>query len=246
MRPVVLVPLLCLLASSPAALATDQTRAIIAKAIQAHGGKEAVQKLKAMTWKADGTMIFGNNKQPYQATYYWQAPDKFRFDMAVNLGGNAGTFTVIVNGDRGWEKFGDRTRVMDGRSLKGLRQTCYMIYLSTLAPLLDPSLQISAVSELQRDGRTLVGIKVGHDRFNDVSLYFDRDTGLLAMARTTIFTNLLGRETEQESLYEDYTKANGRVYFKRLVIQFDGKPVMIEKMGETKISDRLPAKLFEQ
>src|SRR6185436_14361055 len=83
-----------------------ELRAIINKAIKAHGGAEKLGQFKAVTAKWTG-------KHKVENMFYWDAvrtvkyemPDKIRFDYEVMNPNNNTTFafTRVVNGKKGWQ-----------------------------------------------------------------------------------------------------------------------------------------------
>src|SRR5262249_8529787 len=56
----------------------DQVRAVIEKAIQAHGGEEKLTKVKAVRAKSKGTIHFGGASSPYTNAESWQLPDRIK------------------------------------------------------------------------------------------------------------------------------------------------------------------------
>src|SRR5262245_54090422 len=82
-----------------------EARAIIDKAIKAHGGADKLSQFKAVSAKWTG-------KHKVENMFYWDAvyvvtyemPDKIRFDFDVaNPAGGGFAFSRIVNGKKGWQ-----------------------------------------------------------------------------------------------------------------------------------------------
>ncbi len=111
--------ILCLLGAFGIVLTTlatsradDQAdaRAIVAKAIKAAGGEEALAKFNASTFKETGTYYGMGDGLPYTGKYAVQYPHQFKMEIE-------GVFMIVLNGDKGWMVMNGETREMTADEL---------------------------------------------------------------------------------------------------------------------------------
>src|SRR4051794_26575345 len=148
-------------------------RAIIDKAIQAAGGEAKLARFKAHTWTEKGTYYGMGDGLPYTGRYAVQYPDRFSMEIE-------GFFKMVLDGDHGWVKSGGDTMEMTKEQLAEHQENHYGGYVTTLLPLKDKAFTLTALPDEKVDGRPAAGVKVSHKGHRDVSLYFDKQTGLLA------------------------------------------------------------------
>ncbi len=239
-----LIGLVVILAALSSAQAQDDARAIIDKAIKAYGGEEKLAKFKAETWKAKGIFHGFGMKVPYTCDYAFLRPDKFRFVMHMELGGQKMDLTVAFDGKQAWEKSGDRLQDMAKDKQAEFEHTIYMINLSQLLPLKDKAFTLTALGESKVGDRPALGVKVASKGRRDVSLFFDKETGLLVKTETRVMDEFTNKEVTQETFMSDYKEINGLKYFGKMTIKRDGKLFLEEEFSDQKSLDKLDEKLF--
>jgi len=124
-----------LLVSAGASRAADEPAALVDKAIKAQGREELLAKTKLEQWKAKGTLHAFGMKSPYVGDYAFASPDKFRFDITADFGGQKNTFTAATDGTTNWEKSGDMVREMEKKKGDAVQHTVYVMSVSQLLPL---------------------------------------------------------------------------------------------------------------
>src|SRR5438874_1667629 len=84
--------------------ADDAGRAVVEKAIQAHGGADKVAKLRVMRIKVEGTMSLapGPPDVPFVIEDWWQMPDQYKTISRFELGGKKVSQTQAIDGQSGW------------------------------------------------------------------------------------------------------------------------------------------------
>jgi hypothetical protein len=157
----------------------EEARDIIDKGIAALGGPKALETQKAMTWKVKGTFHAFGAPIPYTADYAFKFPNKLRFDMAMNAQGQEMKMTVLYNGQKGWEIALGQEQEMTETKRKETHHMVHAMSVSMLLPLADKAYRLTSLGDSQDGGRTLVGVKVSREGERDVSLFFDKATGLL-------------------------------------------------------------------
>jgi hypothetical protein len=215
-------------------LADDQAdaRSLVARAIRAAGGEEKLAGYQGQTWKEKATYFGAGAGEQYEATYTAAWPDKLRVEI--------GDFTLVVNGDKGWVKIKGDTRDMTREELDEHREGVYTVWVTSLVPLADKEFQLSILGERKVGNRPAGGVKVSRKGHFDVSLYFDKETGLLALSETRYKEARTGKEVHQETTFSGYKDVSGIKSPTKISIKRDGKPVVeatielkhIEKPGE--------------
>ncbi len=235
-----------LLALGHGVRADDQANAVIDKAIEAHGGEATLAKLKAETWKTKGAMAGG--KMAYTADYAFMAPDRFRFIMNADFGGNKIQLLVITDGKQAWERSGFTLSEMQKPKLDGFKHQVYTMWLCSLAPLKDKEFKLASLGESKRGNQEVVGVKVSRPGQRDVTLFFDKQTGLLAGNESRVLDEFSGfkKEVSHEVFVSDYKVLDGRKYFTKIVIKQDGKVLIEEELSDQKSLEKLDDKLFTE
>jgi hypothetical protein len=218
----------------------DAARAVIEKALKAQGGEEKLAKFKSHTWKNKGTWYGMGDGVPYTANYAVAWPDKFRFEV------EGGFMTVVVDGDKGWMQAMGETREMSKEELAQQKEDMYAGHVTTLAPLLkDKEYKLAFTGEAKVENKSAIGLKVSHADRPDVTLYFDKDSGLLVKSeRKTKVPEEGGKEVTQENLYGDYQDVEGAKVSMKITILRDGKKYIEGENFDIKPVDKHDDKTF--
>jgi hypothetical protein len=229
------------------AKADDDAKAIVEKAIKAHGGAEKLSKIKAQQWKGTGKMMMGGTAQPYACDYKVMAPDKVRFDMAMDAGGQKIALAVATNGQLAWEQSGDMLRDMAKDKQKEFHHTVYAMHLGRLLPLRESAYTLANAGLHKYGNQVLVGVKVSKPGQRDVTLYFDNKTFLLTKMISKVLDEFQNnKEVEQDVAYLNYRDKDGMKVFDKMVIVRDGKEFITEEFSEQKVVNDMDAKIFEK
>ena len=95
-------------------------KAVIDKAIKAHGGEANLTKYKAATWKGKGTYHGQGQAIPFSAEWFSQPPGQHTVRVEAEANGMKFMFIEVVNGDKGWSKAGEELKEMGRCPLVGL------------------------------------------------------------------------------------------------------------------------------
>jgi hypothetical protein len=216
-------------------------KAVIDKAIKAHGGLDNLKKYAAQVAKAKGKFYGMGDGIDYTSETSFQAPNKLR--ILVDAGGFK--FVQIVDGDKGWMDVNGEVSEMNKEFLEEARHELHAMNVSRLFPLLEDGYKLSALGEVKVDGKPAVGVKVEHKGFRDVNLFFDKDSGLLVkMERRGKDVMAGGTEYTAEELLSDYKKVDGLEVPYKVLINRDGKKFVESEVTEVKVAEKLDAKVF--
>ena len=233
-----LLPLLSavLLLGPSARAADDDIKAILTKAIKAHGGEKAMSKYKATRSKAKGKLVIPDvGEAEFTQEVSMMLPDKFKESMELDFGGNKVQIVTIANGDKlSIEAAGKEVPLTDG--IKGaMKEAQQVMKASGLLPLLrDKGFELSNLGEIKVEGKPAVGIRVSSKGKKDLSLYFDKKTGLLAKVERRAIEPTSGKEYTEERIVLEYNKPNklGIPTPKKVLVKQDGKKFMEAEVTE--------------
>ncbi|MGH7224772.1 MAG: hypothetical protein ACRELF_16235, partial [Gemmataceae bacterium] len=171
MRTRLLPGLALLLLAAPDLIAAEDARAIIEKAIQAHGGEAKLARLKAVVSKAKGTVKLGSEVAFTRETV-WQWPDHLK--SVVKLASDPPTTLVeTIAGDERWSRRDGKPHPLAGAKWDELRAQAHVRRLLLLTPLLHDNIyELSALEKIRIDDRPALGVRVVCPGERDVKLYF--------------------------------------------------------------------------
>lgn len=213
----------------------EAARRMVTRAVRAAGGELTLARYGARTWKEKATYHGAGSDEHYEASYSAEWPDRFKVEI--------GEFTMVVNGDKGWVKSRGDTREMTRAEMEEHTEGIYSVWVQSLVPLKNEEFTLSMLDGVTVGGRPTDGIKVSRQGHFDVNLYFDRETGLLAMSKTRFKEAPSGREVEQETLFSGYKDVSGLMSPTRVSIKRDGKRV-VESLVEFSHVERLDERVF--
>jgi outer membrane lipoprotein-sorting protein len=220
------------------ARANDEAGAVIDKAIKAAGGAENLAKMKAQTWKEKGTYYGMGNGLPYSGVYAIQFPGQFRMEIQ-------GIFTIVVDGDKGWVKAGENAMDMEKEQIDEYRESNHAGHLTMLLPLKSKKYTLTSTGETKVNNLTAVGVKISHAGHRDVTLYFDKETGLLVKSATKVKDMEGSKEmVDQESFLSNHKEVDGVKVPMKLVIKRQGKLYLEAENEDVKLVGKLDAKVF--
>ncbi|MBY0457422.1 MAG: hypothetical protein K2V38_08805 [Gemmataceae bacterium] len=221
-------------------------KAVVEKALTATGRK-ATDKDLAQTWKDKGTLSALGVKMTYTADWAFQSPDQYRFALKGEFGGAALTLLVVVSGEKAWESDGQKARPVTGEKLDYVRGEAYQMWVTSLAPLVtEKGFTLATAKGKDVGGKPTAGVKVTRDKKPAVTLYFDKESGLLVKSETTVKDEFQQwKEVLDEAFYEDYKEVGGRKVFTKLRVVRDGKPLIESALSDQQTSEKLDPKLFE-
>lgn len=222
------------------ALAQDDAKAVVRKAIDAHGGSQLLDKYPAAKVRSKGTMTFLGQMVPFESTATYQMPDKMKEVQTVQVAGIKKNVTQL--------QVGDQVRIMlDGVEMKiedkdkpKYRQMIYVQNLYRLTPLLDDkTCKLSLVEDKTVSDRTAHGVKATAEGRQDVIFYFDKGTNMLVKTQRTGFDQT-GAEAPMEEVFSVYKDVKGYMYPSKTTVYLRGK-----KFLESEVIEFLPLERFE-
>ena len=238
MRHLVLPLLFVILVIGPAARAADDdVKAVLVKAIKAHGGKEALTKYKGIRSKAKGKIDFpGVGEIDFTQETNMMQPDKFKEVMEMEIAGNKIEVVSMANGNKITIEAAGKDVAITDDIKTAIKEAQYMIKASRWTSLLeDKAYELSHLGEAKVEGKASVGVRVASKGQKDLNYYFDKKTGLLAKVERRATDASSGKEYTEERIVTEYNKPNklGVPTPKKVLVKRDGKKFMEAEVLET-------------
>jgi hypothetical protein len=161
-------------------------RALIDKAIAAHGGEAKLAKFPAQTLKGTGK-YYGMGEAIDYTVEVASHNQKFRFGMDMKVMSFDLKIVVAVNGEKGWEKVNDDVKDIPADELAEHKEHMHSEAVASLLPLKkDKGYQLSLIGDVQVGDQAAVGVRVAKKGHRDVSLFFDKAKGHLVKSEYLI------------------------------------------------------------
>lgn len=223
-----------LLGGAAGALAQEEARALVERAVKAHGGAEALGRIRAEKVKFKGTLVVQGHTTPFVAETLMQLPSKYKHIIETNNGGDKHTIVQIINGNKVSITVDGRAIQADPAQLAEIRSGLELERAKRLLPLLDDkSYQLAVQEEIKVNDRPAVGVRVTGRGRKEMRLYFDKEYGLLVRAE-----NRLGdgksKEVRQHFFFGDFKDIGGYKRATKIRAFRDGRQIMEAEMLDAK------------
>jgi hypothetical protein len=213
--------LLAILAVTNRGNSEDSAKAIVEKAIVAHGGFEKLSKYPAMRQSATGVIFFDGIEVRASSNALWQLPSEFWVELSTGTLDHRSTVTRVLNGTEAWEVLDGKVRELKGVELDSMKDGVYQCYLESLVPLVnDKQVNLRVIPDEIVSDKRAHGVRVSVNGHNDRELFFDVQSALLVKCRC----RLVGRGAAvSEMFYSDYKPVNGLMEPMKLVLKTNGE-----------------------
>ena len=153
---------------------------------------------------------------------------------------------TVLNGDKGWRKFGDNKMDLDEDALANEKRRVYLqVIPSLLMPLKEKGFKLEAVAEEKVGDKPAAGIKVTGPDGKDFTLYFDKESGLPVKLVAKV-VGFRGDEFTQETTYKDYKEFDGIKKATKAESKRDGEDFIKSEITEFKVLDKVDPKTFSE
>jgi hypothetical protein len=215
----------------------DDSRALINKAIKARVGSGKLPTIKALQIKAKGK-AYGDMEVALTLDVSVQPPDKQKVVVEIEVNNMNFTLTQVINGKKGWKRFGDKTEALDEDEMKEVAQKRHVEQVTGLLDLKEKSYKLSPLGEMKVKDRDAVGVQVTKKGFRDVNLYLDKKTHVLLKAEYRAIADFSKKEVTQEKFFLEYKDlGDGFKVPSKLEIHNDGKKAADVEVTETTLLD---------
>jgi hypothetical protein len=221
---------------------------LIEKAIKAQGGEAGLTKFKAITLKGSGKFYGLGEGVPFTGEWTFQPPKQSHVNIEITVNDMKFTMTRVVNGDKGWIRFMNKTEAMSKEVLAEEKERLYVNSISTLAPLLDKAFKLEPVGEVKVGDRPAWGVRVSSKGHRDVNFYFDKKDGLLLKTEFTVkdIENNSDTEINTEVFYSNYKDMDGAKRALSVTIKRDGKDFVEATFSEINPQEKVDDSVFAE
>ena len=220
--------------------------AVLDKAIKALGGEEKLKKVGATSWKSKLTFSFNGNTNKVTAQAIVQGLEHYRTEFEGEFGGTPVKGVTVLNGDKGWRRFGDNKSDMDDDAVANEKRQVYLLVIpSQLIPLKGTGFKLEGVAEVKVADKPAAGIKATGPDGKDFTLYFDKASGLPVKLVAKV-VGFQGDPFTQETTYTDYKEFDGIKRATKAESKRDGEDFIKSEMTEFKILDKVDPKTFSE
>jgi hypothetical protein len=234
---------LILTVGGPARAEDDaKAKAVLDKAIEAHGGVAELKKLHSVLQKMKGTIHVMGMDIPFTGDFY-ESGERIRVEIEIDVNGMKFPVINVVNKDKGWTKVMDKTMELDKDKIAEGREQLYVAKVVTLAPLKNKGYTVSLVGDDKVGSTEVTVLRVTRKDHRDVSLFFDKKTNLLLKSESRVKDDMSGQEVNEERLYSDYND-KGLRQPKKLAIKRDGKAFIEAEVTEMKTDEKFDDSTF--
>jgi len=242
-------PLAAALIVSAAVRADDaaDAKAVIERAIKARGDKPGATP-GVTTWKEKITLDAAGLPLDLDTEWTIQVPDKLRLQLTVAVQGLTIDLLVILNGEKLWFLVNGQVQEAAPPQLSEMLGEMNRTWATSLTPLLaGDEFQLATAKEKTVNGKPAAGVAVRNGKRPIVTLYFDKETGLLAKREATV-KGLSGDDKEvlEEAVVSDYKEAGGRKYHTKVVVTRDGEPFYRSEVSMPRAVEKPDPKLFDK
>lgn len=220
--------ILAVAVAAPAA-AADDPKAVIAKAVAAHGGAAAVDKYAGQRAEFKGTVSLGGMDAEMTGRFVRAFPDKERLTATLTVGGMEVPLVQVTDGKTARQTVaGNPVPQDDGRTADARLGTYSALLAARLTPLLKAGgpFTLKPGPAATVDDRPAVGVVVEHAAYKPITLHFDTATGRLVKL-TRPGRDADGNEVERETVFADHKAVNGVLLPHTVTTSAGGKTVSV-------------------
>jgi hypothetical protein len=201
-------------------------RDIVDQAIKAHGGADALGKIRAIHYKAKGKFgLLGGISMTLETFFLF--PDKFKNVIEAEVNNKNVSVVQVFDGKNFWMNAqGKPIPLNDEKFVNEVKENIYLERMGMLVPLTGKEVQLSDLGTVKIDGQDARGVRASVKGRRDINFHFDSKTFLLVKSEYRAFDPLAGKEVNTEKYFSDYKKSGGINRPRRMTLRQDGKEVM--------------------
>ncbi|MGL4552095.1 MAG: hypothetical protein ACRC33_13020 [Gemmataceae bacterium] len=228
---------LSLLLLAPAGAFGQEPRAVIARAIDAHGGHHRLAEARADRVRLRGYYFLGTGSVGFTNEMTLQLPEQFK--SVVTMTDPPHVIVHALDGVHASTTIDGKPAAVNPATLAQLRQTIALDQAMRLVPLLtDKAVTLTALGEFTVEGRAAHGVGVRRGGQRELKLYFDKVSALM-LASEHQLDGPDGRPVVQQARYAGHRDAGGHVRPGTVTVFRDGKKVMQAELVEARRVERI-------
>jgi len=220
-------------------------KAVIRKAIEAHGGEKALNKLQGGSSKFKGTMQIAGLEANVKGESFFQKPDRMKSILNLEIMNKEIVITQVYDGKKFWvSTAGNTMEIKDEKILNEVKESLLVEGAGSFSAFLEKPYELNAVGEVKVKGKDAICIRITKKGQRDFSLFFDKKTFLVVKSEMRAYDAMSGQEVTQEKFVTDYQLKEGLKVAKRVEIHKDGKLFMDIEVTEVQVVEKLDDAIF--
>lgn len=238
--------LACALVGGVRADDANAVKELLAKVTTAYGGAEKAAKLQAVTLKGKATASESGADITFSFDISVQGLDSIKMDAEVSAGGQTHRIIMVVHGDKGWAHNAteNKTEEAPKEVVPMVRQFLTALRAASLPQGLNlKDIQLAHGGEGKVNDTEAVILRIARKEFNDITLYFDKKSGLPLKSETRV-KEPTGTEFNLEFFYSNIKKIDGVPHPHRVKMTRDGKDLAEIEFSEIKLAQKFDASTF--
>jgi len=221
-------------------------RAIIEKAIKAHGGEKVLSKFTAAHSRSKGKIHLGAGLD-FTSEEDVQLPDKYRSAVMLDVNGMNITITQVFNGTKGWIDAMGNVMELDDKTTAEIKEILHASRVGNLVDVLqNKKFKLAPLGEIKVKDKDAVGVRVSFEGKRDVNVFFDKTSGLLLKTEGRGLDPVSKQEVNQEKFFADYHDVDGRKTPRKVEVHNDGKIFVEAEILEIKLLEKLDDSTFKR
>lgn len=172
--------------------------------------------------------------------------ERFKSEVEGEFNGNKFRVATVVDGDKGWRKFGDNAMPLDGDALANERRSIYLqVGGTTVLPLKGKGFKAELSGEEKVADKPASVVKFTGPDGKDFKIAFDKETGLPVRLSATV-AGFMGEDYLQETYYKDYKEFGGIKRATRTEVRRDGEKFLDQELSDYETLDKVEPGTFDE
>jgi hypothetical protein len=240
------------LVAAGGAAADEKAEAVVKKAIEAHGGADALNKYQAGKCNLKGEMTVLGMDFEFTGSLAYSLPDRYKLDINAEIMGMKLVISQVAKGESV-----KNTLTIDGNAVPfncdaekaELKAAAVIQEAEQLTPLLDAKkFTLKAVDNDTVNGKKVAVVTVQPKAIEkELKFFFDKESGLLVKtAHKGSGTGEDGEPAEvlEESYATEFKKVKGIQVASKLTVTHDGKKFMTVELTDIEVLEKIDDKEF--
>ena len=222
-------------------------RAVIDRAVEAHGGAARLAKFKVHTMKGTGKFYGAGDALDFTLAATSHGDKQFHAAIELKILGQDLKIVLVVDGAKGWEKINGDVKDMPADELAEHQEQMHADAVIGLRPLGSRDYQLAPLGEVKVGDHPAVGVRVSRKGRRDVNLFFDKAKGHLVKSEQVIKDiKAGGNEANQVVFYSDYKEFQGTRQPTRILVERDGAKFTDTQVTELRLQENADSGTFDR
>jgi hypothetical protein len=227
-------------------LHADDAKDILDKAVKAQGGPGNAAKLQNTFLKGKSSITDGGNGLSLAFEISMQGLDKAKMELEIN---SMFHLTIGLNGDKSWRYDPNQNKTEEGKKEETALVRQFLMTLraaASPASIAGKDLQLAHGGEGKVNDVDVVILRIGQKDQPDISLFYDKKTGLPLKAEARLKEPNRGMEANFEFFFSDFKDIDGIKHFAKFKFAREGKDIAEVELTDFKVDQKFEAPTFEK